>query len=1858
MAGLFDDTQDTTSPVENNLFDDTQLNTNPIADPDAGDFIPGVKRGLQNLQAMSYGAGALAGSGLKKMGAETAGQKLQDIGMEGYKRNVEEAKLYPKKHSFKDIYTGKTGIGGAVDWAQGTLGELVPSMVEAATGAAIGSAVAPGPGTAAGAFAGRTLMKKGIEKTVEQAMKKGVGKLTEAEVRKQATRQALRKAGGKVGIGAAVMPMESGGNYAGLLEEKGIDAPETALLFGALSTSLEFLGGNSKLVDTFIDALGNGAAGMAKKSAKEILTNIPQEALQEGGQELFSILNTVANTDEKLLTAENVESIIESMAAGAVGGGAGSAISAATNNGPSVEEQLAQETVNVNPTEGQKEKGNYKKAPIKIDGFDIAIENPFGTTRKGTDPDGTPWESEMAGHYGYIKKSEGNDGDQVDVILKPGTRTSPNIFVVDQIDPNTGEFDEHKIVMGAQNLEDAQQLYLSNYPEGWQGLSNITPMGQNEFKVWLDDDKTTNEPVAKTRQDKQVTYEGLFGQPIINDAEQSAQAIEANAEQQEAILNQILQEKDLTKRQELQDTYNQMFQTFEQNAQDSAQVIETQDLGQFDQIVQDKDKDRLNTVLESIVIEPDQQARQTLYEDLFMQPGVKDAAESAELLTGEGTLANQQKQELQRVMTAVIQESDPVVRQKLYNDMFLQPGVKNAETAAEVIDNLDYQQAQDTLTNKGTPYKDINALMRKIDALPNAENYEIIETNDGFVGRLVETPDTAMIDQQGETGKIFGQPTQKGSRIFPDLNQGEAADSTFTNEQKPRTFPQFQNATTQEVNESLDNESISFIPNEGESNTSLGNILNQVKDADGITGQLANFLGSFINKSKLDIDVIIDPNATSASYTGGKINTITLRDSAQLATSLHEITHAVTVREMKANKKIQEQVKLLMTRVKNKAIKEAILTPAQAELLSTVKTSREYKENLSNEFKYDNISYGLLNENEFLAQAMGNEQFQRLLKATTIADKGTLRNAWDAFVEIVMKTLGIEQTNKNAFGETLSIIAKLAEQENVSQTEQTTNEALAVDQKIPQAVYDDIYNQKNNLVKELAQQARIKLTETRLLADRALGSISTRLKNVDPELSEHLRWLDFNTSQKVIDVLKTAKPILDITNGTKNALGIKTGGMSAEDKSAWNWARLNSDEGKIEQLAQKYNMTEQLASLREKLNGIRKDAQEVGYDVGFIEEYWPRVIKDQEGFLQATQEISQRPVFTEAIREQAKKLGISQEQFERDFPEVKADIISNLILGQSSGIGGPGNIQSRVFETIDPEYAKFYMDADAALMQYVYSMTKKIEARKFFGKVPKRISDLKSAQKRKQADLIKYEQLADMARAENPEVLREYEDRLVGLNEDITVIDEKLNAYKLQRDYTENIGSYIDRMMTEGKIQKKDEKMVRDILDARFHEHGTTGIVNAYKNLSYIDTMGSPLSAITQIGDLAWAMYVGKVWTPRGFVSTGKNLAKAIAGKSNITKEDLGIERIAQEFADGTTLSKAVNKVFKVVGLEKIDSIGKEVLINNALDNYKAEARANPEALARKIRPTFGNKSADVVQDILANTESDNVKMMLYSRLLDFQPVALSEMPELYLNSGNGRVFYMLKTYTIKQFDVFRKEVVHNLKSDNPQQKIQGITNMVQLMGLLTIANATTDEMKDFMLGKETKFSDNVIENFLTIGGASRYTRMQVSREGFGSAITQQILPPMKFVNSASKDIAEGYSSYVSGDVSNFDNARIIDSLPVGGKIFYWHYGRGNENKKSLEEQEFSKAGKDARLFKKQLENSNDKRLFIDSNIDRFKSMKLHTNFQAALSRNKAVINKLEKIPSTVNVQTRLGQLKNQREQILKKYFEVAESMK
>lgn len=167
--------------------------------------------------------------------------------------------------------------------------------------------------------------------------------------------------------------------------------------------------------------------------------------------------------------------------------------------------------VDTDPTEAQQEAGNYAKGHLTLHGLPISLENPKGSTRSGTDGDGKAWSVTLKNDYGYIKRTEGRDGDHVDVFIGPSPETEV-IFVVNQSNPKSGRFDEHKVLIGFPTEAEAKAGYLANYQKGWNGLKSIYPITVPQFEWWLEHGDTTKEvgdgTFAKHRKQSEYYYHG------------------------------------------------------------------------------------------------------------------------------------------------------------------------------------------------------------------------------------------------------------------------------------------------------------------------------------------------------------------------------------------------------------------------------------------------------------------------------------------------------------------------------------------------------------------------------------------------------------------------------------------------------------------------------------------------------------------------------------------------------------------------------------------------------------------------------------------------------------------------------------------------------------------------------------------------------------------------------------------------------------------------------------------------------------------------------------------------------------------------------------------------------------------------------------------------------------------------------------------------------------------------------------------------------------------------------------------------------------------------------------------------------
>lgn len=145
--------------------------------------------------------------------------------------------------------------------------------------------------------------------------------------------------------------------------------------------------------------------------------------------------------------------------------------------------EQARQATDTEPTEAEKENGDYAKGEIEIHGLTVAIENPKGSERSGTTQEGEAWSVSIAHDYGYIKGTKGADGDEVDVFIGPDLE-SERVFVINQVGKD-GELDEHKVMLGFATKEDAEQGYLSSYRAGWDGLGSTQEMSVDELRAWL-----------------------------------------------------------------------------------------------------------------------------------------------------------------------------------------------------------------------------------------------------------------------------------------------------------------------------------------------------------------------------------------------------------------------------------------------------------------------------------------------------------------------------------------------------------------------------------------------------------------------------------------------------------------------------------------------------------------------------------------------------------------------------------------------------------------------------------------------------------------------------------------------------------------------------------------------------------------------------------------------------------------------------------------------------------------------------------------------------------------------------------------------------------------------------------------------------------------------------------------------------------------------------------------------------------------------------------------------------------------------------------------------------------------------------
>lgn len=372
-------------------------------------------------------------------------------------------------------------------------------------------------------------------------------------------------------------------------------------------------------------------------------------------------------------------------------------------------------------------------------------------------------------------------------------------------------------------------------------------------------------------------------------------------------------------------------------------------------------------------------------------------------------------------------------------------------------------------------------------------------------------------------------------------------------------------------------------------------------------------------------------------------------------------------------------------------------------------------------------------------------------------------------------------------------------------------------------------------------------------------------------------------------------------------------------------------------------------------------------------------------------------------------------------------------------------------------------------------------------------------------------------------------------------------------DTDATIGAIVLDLIEGGHITRAEEDTVRHLLKSRLSYSATPEVFGLIKNLGYLGMMNNITSAITQLGDLYAPFY--KYSFPTAM--------EAIFGKKELTRKDLGLDKIWEEFSNEKWHGIAVDKLFKAVGLDMMDAFGKKVSIQASLLNLRKQAENGDVELLNRLSYTFGKDSAKVLADIKSGKVTEDVKILVFCDLADTQPIGKSGVPTGYLNHPNWRLFYQLKTFMLNQMSLFYADSMVNIqkgiKHKNKAQFLKGVQNGFKLVLLLTAGNATADVLKNLIMGREIDLEDTVVSNLLWNIGVSKYTFYKGQREGYAWALfTSYIVPPQigtaDDVQRDAKKMAQGKQELKDSMLWTF--------LPFGRMYYWWFGGASEEGKK------------------------------------------------------------------------------------------------
>lgn len=637
-----------------------------------------------------------------------------------------------------------------------------------------------------------------------------------------------------------------------------------------------------------------------------------------------------------------------------------------------------------------------------------------------------------------------------------------------------------------------------------------------------------------------------------------------------------------------------------------------------------------------------------------------------------------------------------------------------------------------------------------------------------------------------------------------------------------------------------------------------------------------------------------------------------------------------------------------------------------------------------------------------------------------------------------------------------------------------------------QAGLDDMYRitGRTRVIPETPKAAKMALEERLSFFHRSerLQNLGTKLENIitpisdaisrtSTRLGQGLRKMELNVHMQQNNWFHEVNPFLRKLRKFSKADKMEFKRLVMTD-NAENWGQAYTLIKKYERQGGKFkNLEKDFNTVREVIKEVEVRYKQMGFDMDPLAHYYPRVVTNPSAIKKVPYSFVQ-----EAL--EAERASLGRELKPHEVGRV-INYLINYKVPRNAKVKTSGSLRSREVDTLHESMLPHYAEPEAALHSYLRMAALDIERAQF---------------------------------------LKQF--------------GSKGNFRTSGTDIGDHVGTIIDKEAKRLGLDWKARDRLVELLQSRFTtgEASPNGFIRGFKNLGYTTTLGNPFAALTQLGDQAFGIYKNNILNHiRGI------LPQKIGEGRHVRKAEFGLVDAMEEiYANPSKLKRSLDFSLKWGGFNAMDRFGKESIINGALQKSIRQLRTEKgqRAFIAKWGRYFENDTMSLISDIkkfgkvqtikvksgksagktierMADM-TDNMRLMLWHELSDVQPISLSEMPKAYLDHPNGRVFYMLKTFTVKQLDFMRREILRKFAEG---KYVEGGKNLAYFATLWTLMNGTADGLKAAMVGEPFDVTDNAVDNLAQLMLWSRYSEAKFQREGAGEAIKDFLAPPTPFLD-------------------------------------------------------------------------------------------------------------------------------------------------